>query len=179
MTTSADGLLYLAGLSDEEFSLNPWSPNCFLIRQDTAAKILKRFNWPYRNRSSIYTDSELPPLIYQAVRARGKNASSAGNAYDTAADRRLLDLISVFAGRGHSINQQWDGYRPIHLAILFGDSQLVEFLIENEVDLYATIFNPGRAHHELNSFQFAELVAQERPEDYEKILETLAAARSE
>lgn len=170
LASSADGLLFLAGLSDDEFSLNPWSEDCYLIRQDTAVALLNKFNWPYRNRSTIYSDSELPPLIYQAVRARGS---------DDEADDRLMELIGVFAKRGHSINERWDGYLPVHLAILFGDAELVAYLIENEADLHATIDNPGRAHHGLDSFEFAELLLKERPEDYERIAETLNAARGD
>ena len=31
MASSADGLLFLSYLSDEDFSLNPWADSCFLI----------------------------------------------------------------------------------------------------------------------------------------------------
>ena len=173
VASSADGLLHLARFSDDDFSLNPWSKNCYLIRQDAAVAILKRFGWPYRHRISTYWDFETPSLIYLAVSARSRGGSSDDGPYSTESDHRLLDLINVFVDRGLPINEQWDGYMPIHLAMLNGDKEVVELLIENEADLHVTIDNPGRAHHGLDSFEFADFLLKEEPQDYERIYEIL------
>ncbi|MGI9220437.1 MAG: hypothetical protein ACR2QS_05310 [Woeseiaceae bacterium] len=170
MASSADGLLLLASFADDDFSLNPWSEDCYLVRQDMAVAILKRFGWPYRHRGSAYWPYELPPLIYQAIGARGVVSNES--------DIRLLDLISVFIDRKRPINKPWDGYMPIHLAILSGDIEVVELLLEHDVDLDATISNPGRAHHGMDSFEFAELLLKESSPAREQIYEALKTARS-
>ncbi len=178
LASSADGLLLLSWFSDEDFSLNPWSKDCYLIRQDTAASILINFEWPYSRRHSAFRGVEPAPLIHQAISSRGLSGLSGGVPYETEADHRLMSLLKHFVEKGHSIDQPWDGYTPIHSAILAGDTEVVEYLVEQGADLQAVIRNPGKANDGMNSFEFSKLLVAKRPQDFQAITAILASANS-
>ena len=179
MASSADGLLLLSWLSDEDFSLNPWSKDCYLIRQDTASAILMNFEWPYRRRSAIFWDTEPAPLIHKAISSRGFYGPSEDGLYQTEQDRRLMSLLKHFVEKGYSIDEPWDGLTPIHSAILFADAEVVQYLVEQGADLEAVIHNPGRAHDGMNSFEFSELLVARRPQDFQAIETILNSAENE
>lgn len=179
LASSADGLMLLSWFSEEDFSLNPWSKDCYLIRPVTASAILMNFEWPYSRRSSIFWDTEPAPLIHQAINSRGLSGSSEDGPYEAEQDHRLMSLLRHFVEKGYSIEEPWDGYTPIHSAILSADAEVVQYLVERGADLEAVIHNPGKANDGMNSFEFSKLLAARRPQDFQAIDAILISAESE
>lgn len=180
IASSADGLLLLAWFPDDDFSLNPWSKSCYLIRQDTAAAILRNFDWPYSRRGPVFLPHEPSPLIHQAISSRGLSGPIGGEPYSAEADRRLMTLLKHFVERrGFSIDEPWEGLAPIHSAILFADAEVVQYLVEQGADLQAVIHNPGRKNDGMNSFEFAQLLVAKQPQRYRAIETILVPARNE
>ena len=179
VASSADELLMLSSFSEEDFSLNPWSQNCYLIRPDTAAAILRNFDWPYSRRSKVNRDHEPAPLIHQAINSRGLTGLPSDEPYDSIEDQRLMSLLRHFVEKGLSIDELWGGYAPIHAAMLAGDAEVVEFLIEHGASLQSVINNPGGDNDGMNSFEFSEWLVATRPQEFQEISSILFAAKNE
>ncbi len=166
---SADGLLLIASATDEQFSWNPWSKDCYLVRQDTAVAILKNWDWPYERRNSTFAGHM--PLIHRAISAR-----AVADPADAAANDRLFTLLEAFVARGLSIDEEWDGYSPLHQAILFGDTRVVELLLREGADLDKPIDRPGKASHGLTAVEFVELMYAKSPDDYAGVRDLVEVA---
>jgi len=170
IASSADGLLSLASFSDEDFDWNPWSDNCYLIRQDMAVWLLSNYDWPYNSRDDLLRGSEPMPLINAALASRGLHGPGA---FAVVEDRRMLLLMHVFIYRGESIEGRWRGYTPLQAAILQGDLQAVVLLVERGADLTALVEHPGKAMHGMNSLEFVELLYSKHPDRFDTIRQYL------
>ena len=160
IANSADGLLYLASSSDEDFSWNPWSDDCYLIRQDSAIWLLSNYEWPYNNRTNSLFGLEPMPLISAALGRRGPDET---DAYATVENDKMLLLMDVFISKGESMEERWSGLTALHAAILYGDLQAVELLVELGADLDARIERPEGAAAGMNSLEFVELLYSKKP----------------
>lgn len=169
---SAHGLTLLASLSDDEFSYDPWSSDCFLIRQHHAIWILEKYDWPYQNaRTHPSIWSQPMSLIHHAIAARRLDASSGE------VDARMLELVRLFVARGEQIEERYIGLTPLHAAILLGDSETATALIELGSEPSLRTVKPGKPHDKLNAVEFAEFLADKDPSRYEPTLRVLQSAR--
>lgn len=184
LASSADGLLLLSDLSEEDLSLNPWSKDCYLIWSGAAAAILTTFDWPYNRRSAIFRDYEPAPLIHQVISARGMGGRPEDPPFGSEEDFRRMVLLRHFVTKGYSIDESSTGLAPIHLAQLIGDIEVVRYLVEQDADLELRIVSPGRKYHGMNSLEFSQLLIATSQGDYrdiaaQAIAEILAAATNE
>ena len=79
------------------------------------------------------------------------------------------EVVSIYISRGEKINHHKDGMTPLHEAVLFGDRQLVEALLEFGADPNIAIDRDGSPVDKLNAKQFSEFLLKNNQEKFSEV----------
>lgn len=166
---SAGELMLLASISKDDYSLNPWSQDCYVLGPNQAAFILEKFDWPYENgpEQSGFVGV---PLFHMALTRIGPLSNPTTREEFEA---RMLPLMRTFLQRGISPETRHDGLTVLHSAILSGSLDAVKILVDGGADVKATIERPGRGVDKLDSLEWATLLNSKSPSTYGPILDYL------
>jgi hypothetical protein len=167
----AYSLILLAGLGENNLSLNPFSEDGCFITPHLAVWILENFDHPYSLCLSLSRSFGIcgTPLIIWTGRGLGTESP--------AADERLYRVLHHLIQRGESVNASHDGLTALHEAVLYGNPRYAETLLTCGADPYAIIQRPGRKSHGLNAFEFAELLSIRDPNRFDAVRAILTRFR--
>jgi len=156
--TNSSGLITLAGVRDDDFSINPFDGDVSVISPSMAEWFLLSFDWPYE-RPGVMTGvcGEMQPNIQAAIATRQLHPDWA------AVDDRMLRLVNHFIDRGDSIEERYCGYTALHSATLFGDAKVVRVLLDHSADHNSVVELPGRKIDGMNALQLANFLSERDP----------------
>ena len=91
-------------------------------------------------------------------------------------DQRILQLSQQFLDKGANINSLFEGFSPLHGAVLANQPELVRHLLENGADTKQKLDRPGRPINGMNALELAKfLKIARKKENWSKVLELLEA----
>lgn len=163
----AHGLTIVVGLNRDVITINPYSNNNLFFTPRMALWVLKNFDYPYENCSAPNERVGIcnTPLIIWAGRGIDFNGDKS--------DERLYQLIDVFISKGLPINSIHEGNSSVHEAILFNNARLLDTLLANGGDPLIKIVKPGSKSHNLNAYQYLELLKQRKKLDTSQVEKVL------
>ena len=171
--SDASGLMTLSMRHESEHSFNPFRKDTILITPKLAEWMLHKFDWPYQRdpRENMSICPEWQSYIHAAIANRNWRTD------DVEVNERMMRLLANFVDRGYSLEARHCGYTPLQAAILFGDVESVQFLIEHGADATAIIHKPGRRSDGLNAYEFAEMLFAGKHPDWHKATVTYLRSR--
>ncbi len=145
--SNASGLITLAMTPEKDHSFNPFNGDSVLVSPEMAVWILESFEWPYRRN-----DNSEMPLLHSAITARGLVGSAPE-------DRdRMMSLVETMVSRGEDLDQYWDYYTPLHMAVMYCEPEIVRLLLESGADAELPFIKTGSPAEGLNPLEFSRFL---------------------
>ncbi len=145
--SNASGLITLSMTPEKEHSFNPFKKDSVLVSPSMAVWILESFEWPYRRNNN----SEMP-LLHSAITARGLVGSAPEDL------ERMMDLVELMVSRGESVDQYWDYYTPLHMAVMYCEPKIVRLLLDSGADTELPFIKADSPAQGLNPLEFSRFL---------------------
>ncbi len=169
LARSAQGLTIIALLEPSEWTFNPYSANGIFLPPRFARWLLLNFDFPYRS-----CDQELFLCDISLVSWVGRSLTPASS------EKRehAIELLRHFIARGESVSQVSQGVTPLHEAVLYGDLQYLDLLLDAGADVRARANNSSRLASGLTPLEFCLKLLKKRGGSSSPLCERLRSAQS-
>jgi ankyrin repeat protein len=158
----AHGLVILAGLSEDDISINPYAKNSSFVSPSLAKWLLVNSDYPYKKcDETIRSINCKGPLIQWAGRGIYQT--------DPVVDQRLYEIIEYFISRNEPINQRYQGLYAIHEAILFNNARYFKILLNAGVDIEAKTYQPDIETDSLNAKDYLDYMSKNKKGNREEL----------
>ena len=144
---NASGLIALAMTPEQDHSFNPFNRDSVLVSPKMAVWLLESFEWPYRRN-----DNSEMPLLHTAITARGLVGSAPEDL------ERMMRVVKLMVSRGEDLDQYWDYYTPLHMAVMYCDPEIVRLLLSSGADAELPFTKAGSRAEGLNPLEFSRFL---------------------
>lgn len=169
--SDAWGLTVIALLDPEEMPWSPFDSNSLAIRPAAAYWLLTHSDWPYERcgKAMSAMGGCSQPLINFV------GASLDTHDADSIMRRRGYALLQHFAARGEPVNSYYNGFAPVHEAILYANVDYLRALLKLGADPGLPIDSPEKDFHGFDAFEFAAFLESRNKEVYQGVRKELEA----
>lgn len=169
--SDAWGLTVIALLDPEEMPWSPFDSDSLAIRPAAAYWLLTRFDWPYERCGKVTSAMSgcSQPLVNFVGASLDRHDSG------SIMKRRGYELLRHFAARGEPVNGYYNGFTPVHEALLYADIDYLRALLKLGADPGLPIDSPEKDFHGFDAFEFAEFLESRNQEFYRDVGRELEA----
>lgn len=169
--SDAWGLTVIALLDPEEMPWSPFDIDSMAIRPAAAYWLLTHSDWPYERcgKAMSAMDGCSQPLINLV------GASLDTHEGGSIMRRRGYELLRHFAARGEPVNGYYNGFAPVHEAVLYANTDDLHALLKLGADPGLPIDSPEKDFHGFDAFEFAAFLESRDQEVFRDVRRELEA----
>lgn len=169
--SDARGLVIIASLPSNEWSLNPYSNDCMFLSPTAAVWILKNLDYPYQRCSPELREGACKvPLISWVGRTLNNQHQDRERGYE---------LLNYFIQRGEPLNAKsplnagYGGLTPIHEAILANNPKYLDVLLKAVANPLVKSDADRKRDADVDAYEFLAHLDLKHPKDREEVHKVL------